>query len=160
MNMWVSVLYIKYIAANCFEFFCNCSENLLCLWRYVCNRCITNLSIFSLLKKSYLWISVNFITLLKFNEAPAIQKCLLMYIFIDDRHVILLVLSYEFSLLNIFFNKLSKGGVFTVRLYTYFSMFVHRYVFQECSDFDIFALLERSQLHDGPVLKIFLISKW
>ena len=41
----------------------------------------------------------------------------------------------NFSIEKIF-TRLSKGGGYTVRLYTYFFlMFVHRYFFEECSDF-------------------------
>ena len=59
-----------------------------------------------------------------------------------------------------FFNRHSKGEDYTVCLYVFFLMFIHRYFFEECSDFDNFFLLERFHLHGGPVLKNFLICMW
>ena len=39
---------------------------------------------------------------------------------------------------NFIINRHSKGEGYTVRLYLYFLMFVRRFFFEECSDFDIY----------------------
>ena len=42
---------------------------------------------------------------------------------------------YPFSILTINFNRISKGGDYTIRLYTYFLIFVHRYSLQNAPIF-------------------------
>ena len=70
------------------------------------------------------------------------------------------------KILTIFLTNFSKEKTIEfVCIYTYIDididvclMFVDRYFFEDCSDFEVFflSLLERSQFHGGIILKICL----
>ena len=61
------------------------------------------------------------------------------------------------SIYGFIFNRLYKAGDYTVRLLIYFLMFVHRYFFKECSDFDtFFVVVEKISASWWSHSKIFL----
>ena len=54
------------------------------------------------------------------------------------------------------FNRLSKEGDYTVRLYIYF--LIDQYFFEECSDFDIFSFFGTMVARSKNILKPHLVN--